>query len=357
MRFTKRAFALLGCLGIAALFLIGMVRRLHLSSSPVEGAQSIAQTTIWRSLDRWSNFPTYYWSGSNDLTYVSNGTDNTLHLFRRSSTANAPDKEGVAVHLRNGRYAGEISPDGKWFVEWSQNRLRQSIPTFVAVDGTQRREGAPTWGSGAVWTQTSDAMVTSVWRTTAAIDRYRPDSGELQKVALPELSKFYEAQHIGSVGQLIGMEGSAFILNLGKSMPLPSRNYPTITAARIDLNHPDSKPEQWKIAVPEDINNGSCRMSPSGDRILWVAYGETTPPILRWIRSHIPGMSASSKTGFRWLVSGVHGENMHEIASYPYQPTRIVGADQNPYSRPRWMPDSRHISFIFHDTLYTRPVD
>ena len=106
-----------------------------------------------------------------------------MHLFRRQATAadNAPGVEGPVVHLGNGRYAGQVSPDGRWFAEWGRNRPGQNIPTFISVDSMQRREGQPTWGMEGVWTPDSASMLSAVWRSGAEIDRYDPTSGLRQK--------------------------------------------------------------------------------------------------------------------------------------------------------------------------------
>jgi hypothetical protein len=129
---------------------------------------------------------------------------------------------------------------------------------------------------------------------------------------------------------------------------------------RADLTHPENRVEEWTVADPDGMDTlGSCLLAPTCDRILWILQGDTTPLFLRKLRNYIPGLKASP--GVRWLVSGLHGENMHEVASHrslPVQPWN--GAPPpvlDPYSSPRWMPDGRHISFIYQHTLYIRSIE
>ncbi|MCW3098425.1 MAG: hypothetical protein JWL77_4043 [Chthonomonadaceae bacterium] len=365
MRTPKRTITFLGCICVGAAAVLGMLRALRHSASPLEGAQAITSTTHWQ-WDRSApaGFAMYYWSGRDDIQYVSKGTDGTPHLFRRSARApeDVPGTEGPAVSLRNGRYAGQLSPDGKWFVEWHRNKLRQNIPTFVSVEGGQRRDGEPTWGMEGVWTPDSAAMVSGVWRSGAAIDRYDPSSGLRQTAAVSGLKQFYSPQHVDASGHLVGFADSGYILNFGKTPGLRSVNYPRTKMIRVDLAHPENRPEEWTVAVPENMDDfGRCLLAPTCDRILWVVRGDTTPLFLRKLRGYVPGLKASSGMGYRWLVSGLHGENMHEVASYRYKLTQTKNGAlppiPDPYGSPRWMPDGRHISFLFRDTLYTRPVD
>lgn len=181
-----------------------------------------------------------------------------------------------------------------------------------------------------------------------------------QKAAAGGLEHFNSPQRIDPSGHLIGFEDSAFILKYGKSTRLPSLNYPTAKMTRVDLRHPENKAERWTVAAPKNMNDNGvaiCLVAPSCDRILWIVDGDTTAPFLQKLKSYIPGSSASAGIGCRWLVSGLHGEEMHEVASYRSQRGPAMSGSADTYSRPRWMPDGRHISFVYRDTLYVRPVD
>lgn len=355
MRSKKRNVTLFGCAALLGLGVFGVLRALNHSSLPIAQAQAITQTTDWRS---YMGTPFYYWSGSDDLTYMGLGKDGKLHLLRRQGIPNAaaPASEGPLLTVEGG-YPGQISPDGKWVVEWHRNKLRQNVPTFIAWDGSQRQEGQPTWGGEGIWTTDSSTMISGTWRSGTALDRFDPKTGKMQKSTVQGLEKFYMPERVDSSGRIVACSDSGFILHLSPPTTMPSINFPQVKLARIDPAHPESKPEQWTAPVPGEVDNGSFLISPSGDRILWILRGDVTPPLLKKIRSYIPGLKTPTKTGYRWLVSGLHGEEMHEVASYPYQPIQNKRVHPNPYSTPRWTPDSKHISFIYRHTLYIRPID
>lgn len=328
-------------------------------SSPLEHAKSVVQTTSWLP-DRGNPgvFPMYYWSGVSDLTYFGRGNDGNSHLFRRSaaSTNDSLDIEGPAVNVSSG-YPGQLSQNGKWFTEWHQNKLRQRVPTFISMDGKQRRIGMPTWGAEGVWTQGDrPKMIVEAWRNgSAAADVYDPSSDKVQKFAFPQLSHFHAPQRVDANGHLIGSVESSYIMNIRGVPPAPYMNYPFLKMVRIDLSHTEGKPEEWSVRVPEELENGSCLVAPAGDRLLWIVHGDLTSPALKKIRDLFPRL-IPKRMGTRWILSGLHGENMYDFASYRVDITATRAAP-DPFSRPRWMPDSRHISFIHRNVLYTLPVE
>jgi hypothetical protein len=358
MRMPKRTVTLLSCACLCALSVLGVMRALRPPPSPLDHARAFAQTTRWLSeFGNPGGSPLYYWSAGNKITYFGIGQDGGRHLFQRPMAApiDTPGQEGPIVRWRGG-YPGQLSPDGKWFVEWGQNKRRQRIPTFVATEGGQRIVGKPTWGTENVWAPGDrHEMYCGIWHGTAAVDVYRPDSTPLPQIVFPGLMHFYAPQRVDASGRLVGFPDGSSIMHYADTASVPSVNYPFINMARVDLAHPTGIPEQWKVAVPIDFEQGTCLLSPSGDRILWIGHGDSTPILIRKLKSLFPGLRSSARISNHWLVSGLHGENMHEVAAYPIDLSRRGGQDLS--SLPRWTADSQHISFVFRNTLYTRPVD
>ncbi len=328
--------------------------------NPLENARAITQTSGWLVDNRSASLaPTYYWSAGDAVTYFGRGSDGTPHLFQRTVNGGgkeAQGREGPAVHLRNG-YSGQLSPDGKWFVEWHQNTLRQHIPTFISMEGKQQTEGKPTWAMGGIWTPGEPArLLCGVWRKEAALDVYNPTSGTVEKIAFPGLSHFNLPESVDASGELIGFKESNFILHYpGYQGVAFHTNYPSIHLDRVSMAHPEAAPEEWKVSVPEEIRQGICLLSPTRDRLLWSGKVELTPGLLKRLYGLIPSLKYAQNSDYRWYVSGLHGENIHEIAGYTMHPTPTFTPE--PYSSPQWMPDGRHISFIYRNTLYTLPVD
>lgn len=359
MRSRKRILGLSGCIALVGLLISGLILTLRPMLSPLDRAQAIASTTRWVSGR--DGVPLYFWSGANDLTYISEGADRRYHLFRHAGSAggNHPDTENAAVEIRGGREAGELSPDGNWFVEWAFTKNRQRFPTFVSLDGRQRHEGQATPGHLGVWSPDSAFMISWTWNSGADLYRFDPTNGVPQKAMASGVKHFAGPQCIDSSGHLVGFEdGDVFVnVTLGGARGVASRSYPTAKLLRIDLNAPTNRLEQWTVQVPETTDGGRCLVAPSCDRILWIVYGDNTPPLLRRLRSLVPGYRPSNNMGYRWFVSDLRGKNLHEVGSFLFSPDKFKTAEAPLYSMPRWLPDSRHISFIYKDTLYVRPTE
>ena len=358
MQPQRRRICLMGCVGLIGLFAVGMWLALRPGPSPMDHALAVAQTTQWLPGARNPSFvPSYYWSAGDELTYFCTGTDGKPHLYRRSATTgmDAPGREGPAVHLQDG-YVGQLSRDGKWYVEWNPNALHQRVPTFIAMDGTQQQVGRSTLGTEGVWgAGNHPVMFCGVWGRSAVIDIYHPDSASVQRMIIPGLAHFDAPQCVDSSGRLVGFKDNPNIAPFKLSAQLVHQKFEFMEMVRVDPAHPDSKPDQWNVAIPRNAGLGICRVAPSGDRLLWLVQGDTTPAIVRKLRSLIPGLRPSFRISNRWLVSGLRGENMHEIAAYRDDP--VLSGEPIRYTLPLWMPDSKHISFVHENILYTRPVD
>ena len=165
MRTLKLARALFLGLGLAGLFLVGMAWTLRRPSAPLDRAHAVARTATWiPEFGNPTGPPVYYWTAGNTLTYFGTGTDGKPHLFQIAGGKwDAPVREGPAVNVRGG-YAGQLSPDGKWFVEWHQNKQRQHTPTFVAMEDGRRIVGQPSWAVQGFWVPgDSHEMLCSDW--------------------------------------------------------------------------------------------------------------------------------------------------------------------------------------------------
>jgi len=354
---SKRTVLLLLCVGLAILLLFGVSVTLRPRSTPLDHAEVVAQTGTWiPEFGNPTGPPVYYWTAGNTLTYFGKGADGTPHLFQTTGgRLNTPGREGPAVDVRGG-YAGQLSPDGKWFVEWHQNKKQQRVPTFVAMDGSRRIVGEPSWAVQGIWRQDGNQeMLCSSWRGKPAMDVYRPDGTPMRKIVMSGVAHFYDPQAVDAQGCLVGFKDSAFFLHIKIAQGVQARNTPSLAMIRLDLAHPDRPAEEWKNALPEGAEYGSCVVSPSGNRLLWIVRGDLTSPILQKLRDAMPRLGPAPKPGVRWLVSGLKGEDMREIAAYPNDVHRTGQAF--PYGSPRWMPDSKHISFLHRSNLYVRSVE
>lgn len=360
MRPRKRLHYLLGCFVLILLMAFGGFRVFRTSPSPLDHARPITDTTNWlaepKSLFR--STP-YFWSGRDDLTYFALGKDGNPHLIRQTGISKSDSKtvqEGPAVDLSDGG-SGSLSQDGKWFIEWHENRSQQHVPTFLTMDGMTKRTGRPTWAEGGIWTPGSHpSLLCNSWSHRIGFEIYHPEYDTVQRLEDQYQPAFFSPEVVDKNGTILGFErGSSFMTGEGfTDHPSKSKDY--VFLYRVDPLHPNTALSGWKIEIPANTKSGTCLLAPSGDQILWVLHSCMTAPILRKMKQYLPFLQMKPHTGTRWLISGIHGENMHQLAVYS-EPASFQQDGLSPYSLPRWMPDSSHISFIHNTTLYTLPVD
>jgi hypothetical protein len=314
----------------------------------LDHATAFAKTTQWFGpYGTPEKCPNYYWSANNDVTFF--GRNGILFRLTRANGVDTPPQQGP-------NYNGDdfldspLSPDGKWFVEWHLKSVFYRRPEFLSMDGKTQHKGSLTGGPEGVWLPGSPPLFASIGVPNNTLDLYHPDSDVVQKLPFSALPHFDGLLSVDSHGRLVGFEGTRSFARFVGPRSTPSPNYPFMRMARVDLTDPRKQPERWKIRVPESGEDGWALLSPQGDRVLWTVL---SIKMLRWtslVNHYLPGITRVSGIQCHWLVSGLHGENMREIAAYTDNPS-------DPYSAPRWMPDGRHISFIYQATLYTRPIE
>ena len=82
----------------------------------------------------------------------------------------------------------------------------------------------------------------------------------------------------------------------------------------------------------------SSDFSPRGDRVTWVCQSQ--------------GQSGAASRQFTLWVSRTDGSQMVEIGGFA-----VPAGDAEPYPHDlRWLPDEKHLSFVYDDGLYTVPV-
>jgi len=91
---------------------------------------------------------------------------------------------------------------------------------------------------------------------------------------------------------------------------------------------------------------------PSGQNstILYDLRFETIPPLMGWLHRILPRIPATPRITEGLWVSRVDGTGMREIG-------HVSGANDRCLEDIEWLPDGKHISFVYRGMLYTVPTE
>jgi hypothetical protein len=92
--------------------------------------------------------------------------------------------------------------------------------------------------------------------------------------------------------------------------------------------------------------------SPSGERIAWSCFEPTAPSRTAWLHRLFPWVPASPQARLSLWITRLDGSQAREIGHI-----NVTPEEQSPGLLPRWLPDGRHLSFVYNDVLYTLPAD
>ena len=99
---------------------------------------------------------------------------------------------------------------------------------------------------------------------------------------------------------------------------------------------------RWTVSIPSTEERREMQLSPDGRRIAWIVI---TPA----------GDQKPQRVAI--TVSSLDGSAMQEIGHLLLP---AAAGEEPPYERypneMKWLPDGKHLSFIYHDTLYILPV-
>jgi hypothetical protein len=122
----------------------------------------------------------------------------------------------------------------------------------------------------------------------------------------------------------------------------------------IDLTPGGSGSRQYKVAqsVPEPVQQ--ILLSPNGDRLLWVTESWSVPmPWLRPLGAYFPALRQYPQRMVHLWTSDINGGNRREVGSEEFVPSVLRKGQILPIE---WMPDGKHVSFVYGADLYTIPV-
>jgi hypothetical protein len=115
----------------------------------------------------------------------------------------------------------------------------------------------------------------------------------------------------------------------------------SLVSTALDGNGPREK--DWiDVRLPPAKELEDARPNRHGDRIAWLLWRRFVSPQSKRMRSVMA----------IW-ISDARGKHMREIGWLPVSPTENGPLE---FSRLRWLPDDRHLSFVYHGALYVVPA-
>ena len=97
-------------------------------------------------------------------------------------------------------------------------------------------------------------------------------------------------------------------------------------------------------------------LSPRGDQVACLLHRQIELPVQRWFSRLLPSMHAASHLYTELRITNLDGTGERTIGTIEFKPGRGTGSDERPFGM-HWLPDGRHISFIFNGSLRVVPTD
>jgi len=107
---------------------------------------------------------------------------------------------------------------------------------------------------------------------------------------------------------------------------------------------------EFTLAMDEEIE-----LSPQGDHLAWLVHRQVNSPSPGWLSRWLPRASVAPRFYTELRVTDPDGTNVRTIGSIEWKPQSRNNAAERPY-RMHWLPDGRHISFIYDGSLWAVPT-
>jgi hypothetical protein len=241
----------------------------------------------------------------------------------------------------------ELSPDGMWIL-WT-NKLLQPLHA-ARLDGSQHH----------VWHLPSKPHESWIWNGWIDDSRHWVASrgpGELAYVG--DVAKPDHAIPISSV--------DAERL-LCEAIDLDTRGNPQVHLAGSDVAPKrlrQSRPFHTVLLHPPpgaEIADAGYQIvsDSSGHRLAWLLDATRASRLLAWLHHWVGAIPARPYRRTELWVSRPDGTGLREIGYVPLPPSASTDYDAGVAYAPRlpaWLPDGKHVSFLYENTLWTIPVD
>ena len=351
MKTPKKKLAIISSLSV---LIVGIGMWLFMPKNGLlDRAILVASGQEWvKPTDQSALVPVYEWLNERELLIFKRTDGDKITLFRQQvipagikSPATLMPVSPFSSHSNL-----EISPNKKTLKltdDHSSFMLARRNPyKFVSLEDGHTIKKITGSYSG-IWKEEDS----SFWKfnykdgLSAEIEHY--DTGKNESRSLKMFSK--------SIKEEISHESydpSGRVIAFGKSYDSQMVLFPEQTVYDFNINHLETPPRKISFNFPRNMTLFDSDISISGNKIFW----EVCPVpdyITTYILSRLPPPWTPRIT-IRWIVSDLHGENMHSIAEYQYE-----GTDNSPLDMgdPKLSPDGKYVSFIHNQGLYLLPTN
>jgi hypothetical protein len=229
----------------------------------------------------------------------------------------------------------QISPDHHWFA-WPGNEKIFLAP----VDGgaTLIQDGGDSTPDSVLWFSDSRRFVLLGFQYDELRDAYLRSGARFQRSE--ELPGGVMAQGVSLLSALLIDDKSLLCIS-----DLTKEDGNKVAyIIRVGLHNSDpNQVVRTTVHPPPVLAINGARPSSHGERIAWLFLQ----------RIHVPGSRRSRIEMAIWISDG-KGKRMHELGWLPVTPKKFEPLE---VSRLRWLPDDRHLSFVFKDSLYVVPAN
>ncbi|MBU6400086.1 MAG: hypothetical protein KGS61_07190 [Verrucomicrobia bacterium] len=239
---------------------------------------------------------------------------------------------------RSERFGWDVSPDGQWFFGFADEPAGNYTLLTCRLDGSSARRSA----------FAADDLVLSPDGNGWVELETRPDQILARRVS--RATRVTREIRLRSAHRLVAI-GFAQVENCLVCWEVPTKPRPIspVRCCRFDLGHPALRPGLFSVDVgPLACSLDQAQFSPRGDRIAWLFGFCNRETLLAYLKRRITGRPPVSYKMTAVWVCNADGTALREVAR----------ADANKsVSDLRWLPDGKHVSVIYRDSLWLVPVD
>ena len=372
---SRRPIWLLAGLTILMLML-GAVRYWSFQGALPRGSVKIASASSWGAMQPpagggINDAIRYYWTSDRSVLHYDIAPDGSQRLVRDRLTSSQRLERDPTFHgtIPPGMWLLDILQDGAGLL-WS--RPNPQHPRDMDLYATNANgSGKPRllnalWQPNRVWLPDGKRWLVDL--DTVYLNN--ADGAPMQRI---DKSALRWPMLLGANAQshVIAVYSTDFFVRPDPAFRGLSPNYPAFTFVEFDPLAPSRELRRWKVRVPKDAESGKIALSPKADRILWLTYPKRSE-FSRWLSGMVPGKKPTQSYGYELIVptgapreevlqvSRLDGSDMHLLARLSengYTQKNGYKIRYSPLNSIRWLPDGKHISFLYHQDLYIAPID